>query len=133
MSLGEQLKEFFRPAAYLGTNPITLAGAVLATSSAITLVIFWIFSVFLGGSVNPYLGLLLFLILPGVFVFGLVLIPVGALWKRHKLVQAGEIPKIYPRFDFASRFVRHAVGWVAGLTVLNVFIFAAASYQGVEY
>lgn len=133
MSLGEQLKASFRPAAYLGTNPITLAGAVLTTSSAITLIIFWIFSIFPGASVNPYLGVLLFLILPGVFVFGLVLIPVGALWKRHKLIQAGEIPKIYPRFDFTSRIVRHALCWVAGLTVLNVVIFAAASYQGVEY
>ena len=111
MSLGEQLKAFFRPAAYLGTNPITLAGAVLTTSSAITLVIFWIFSVFLGGSVNPYLGLLLFLILPGVFVFGLVLIPVGAFGSGTSLCR----PEKYQRstrdsISPAASFVTRSVG-----------------------
>ena len=95
------------PSRVLGTNPITLAGAVLTTSSAITLIIFWIFSVFLGGSVNPYLGVLLFLILPGVFVFGLVLIPVGAFgsgtnWFRPEKYQRSTRDSISPAASSAT-------------------------------
>ena len=133
MRLGDQIKIRFGPVAYLGRNLLTLTGAVLTTSSAITLVGFWTFDLFLGGNIHPYLGLLLFLILPGVFVVGLILMPVGALWKRRRLVRSGAIPKVYPPIDFTSRIIRHTVAWVLGLTVVNVIIFAAASYRGVEY
>jgi nitrate/TMAO reductase-like tetraheme cytochrome c subunit len=133
MSLGDRIRFWLRPAAYLAGNPITLAGAVITTSSAITLIGFWFFEVVLGASVHPYLGVLLFLILPGVFVIGLVLIPVGALLRRHQLRKSGEIPNIYPPVSLHSGMARHAIGWIAGLTIVNVVIFAAASYQGVNY
>jgi len=50
---------------------------VLTTSSAITLIGFWMYDFMLPGPPHPYVGILLFLILPGVFVLGLILIPVG--------------------------------------------------------
>jgi hypothetical protein len=50
---------------------------VLTTSSAITLIGFWMYDFMLPGSPHPYVGILLFLILPGVFVLDLILIPVG--------------------------------------------------------
>ena len=49
---------------------------VLTTSSAITLIGFWMYD-FMLPRPPPYVGILLFLILPGVFVLGLILIPVG--------------------------------------------------------
>lgn len=133
MSLGERIRIWLRPAAYLGSNPITLAGAVITTSSAITLIGFWFFEVVLGANVHPYLGVLLFLILPGVFVIGLLLIPAGALLRRRQLKTSGEIPNIYPPISLHSGMARQAIGWIGGLTALNVIIFAAASYQGVTY
>ena len=133
MNISERAGEWFRPFAYLGTNSITLAGAVITTSSAITLIVFWIFDFILGGNVHPYVGVLLFLILPGIFVWGLLLMPLGAWLKRRKLVKEGSVPKVYPEIDFKSATVRQALGWVFGLTMVNIMVLSLASYRGVEY
>jgi NapC/NirT cytochrome c family, N-terminal region len=133
MTLRQQLIAWMRPAAYLGGNVITLAGAILTTSSAMTLAGFWALDILSGGNVNPYVGVIFFLILPGLFVFGLILMPVGALWRRHKLARAGAVPEAYPKVDLSNPFLRRAVAWVGGLTMANIIIFSVASYQGVEY
>jgi hypothetical protein len=133
MSLRERIGPWFRPAVFLGRNPLTLAGAVLTTSSAFTLISFWLFDIVAAGTINPYLGLIFYLVLPGVFVAGLVLMPIGVLLRRHKLVEAGELPTVYPQIDFTKPMLRQAVGWVGGLTMANVFIFSFAAYRGVEY
>jgi nitrate/TMAO reductase-like tetraheme cytochrome c subunit len=133
MSLRERITASSRPAAYLGRNPLTLAGAVLTSSSAVTLVTFWVFNVLLARSVDPYTGIILFLILPGIFVMGLVLMPIGAILHRRRLIRAGDLPPVYPEVDFSEPLLRRSLGWVAGLTAANVIIFSVGSYRGVEY
>lgn len=133
MSSFERLRSCFRPAAYLGRNPLTLCGAVLTTSSAVTLIAFWLFDIAIGGTNHPYVGLIFFLILPGIFLIGLLLMPIGALMHRHKLAKAGELPTQYPRVDLTMPDLRRALGWVGGLTVANIIIFSVGSYRGVEY
>jgi len=133
MSLRDRISESLRPAVYLGTNTLTLTGTVLTTSSALTLIAFWIFELLFAGAVNPYIGVVLFLILPGIFVLGLLLIPSGALLRRHELRVAGELPDIYPKIDLSQAALRHAFAWTGGLTMVNIFIFGIASYRGVEY
>ena len=110
-----------------------MAGAVLITSSALTLLGFWLFDLMVGGTFHPYVGLIFFLVLPGIFVIGLLLIPIGILWRRAKLVRRGQLPRQYPRVDFSMPAIRQVFGWVAGLTVANVIIFSVGSYRGVEY
>jgi hypothetical protein len=46
----------------------------------------WIYDFMLPGPSHPYVGILLFLILPGVFVLGLLLIPMGILLRRRKFM-----------------------------------------------
>jgi nitrate/TMAO reductase-like tetraheme cytochrome c subunit len=133
MSLRERIASWFRPAVYLGRNPLTLAGAVLTTSSAITLIAFWLFDIAIGGTIHPYLGLIFYLVLPGIFLIGLLLMPIGALWHRHQLIRAGQMVTKYPQVDFSMADVRRALGWVAGLTAANVVILSIASYRGLEY
>ena len=133
MTLGARIEPWLRPAVYLGHNPTTLFGAVLTTSSAVTLLAFWVFEVVKGGPIHPYAGIVFFLILPGVFVIGLVLIPIGALWRRRKLHSRGELPTVYPQIDFRKPVLRRAFSWVVGLTFLNVAILGTASYRGVEH
>ena len=74
---------------FLGTNRVTLIGAILTTSSALTLLAFWAMEVTSSHPTHPYAGILLFLILPAVFVFGLVLMPIGILWRRRALRARG--------------------------------------------
>ncbi len=133
MELRERIALRLRPAFFLGHNAITLIGAVLTSSSALTMIAFWIFEVLGGGEVNPYVGILIFLILPGIFVFGLVLIPVGVIWRRRKLRASGTLPEIYPKIDLGQPGLRRAVGLVASMTIVNVGIFGTASYRGVHY
>ncbi len=124
---------WFRPAFYLGNNAPTLLGAVLTTSAAITLLSFWVFEIVKGGPVHPYAGIVFFLILPGVFVAGLVLIPLGALWRQHRLRTHGKLPETYPHVDFRSPIIRQALWLVSLATFMNFAILGTASYRGVEY
>lgn len=124
---------WFRPAFYLGNNALTLLGAVLTTSAAITLLSFWVFEIVKGGPVHPYAGIVFFLILPAVFVAGLVLIPLGALWRRRRLRTRGELPETYPHVDFRSPIIRQALWLLSLATFLNFAILGTASYRGVEY
>src|SRR5512143_2623276 len=101
-----RLVEWLRPAVYLGNNPITLAGAVLTTSSAAVLLIFWIYELLRSGVGPPYAGIIFFLILPGVFVLGLILMPVGVLLRRAGLVRKGELPHVYPTIDLHQPLYR---------------------------
>ncbi len=131
--LREQVALWVRPAFYLGHNVITLMGTVLTTSSALTLLTFWAFELFGGGPIHPYAGIIFFLILPGFFVIGLVLIPIGAFQRRYRLRKRGELPSVYPHIDFRQPVLRRALGLVGAATFLNVAIFGTATYRGVEY
>jgi nitrate/TMAO reductase-like tetraheme cytochrome c subunit len=110
-----------------------MAGAVLTISSALTIVGFWIYDFTIGGAVNPYIGVIFFLILPGIFVVGLVMTPLGALWHRHKLKAAGKLPTEYPKVDFTRPLFRQAAAWGGGLTILNAIILSVGSYRSAEY
>jgi hypothetical protein len=45
---------------------------------------------------NPYVGIIFYLLLPGLFMLGLVLIAVGILLRRQHLKASGQIPSIFP-------------------------------------
>ena len=53
--------------AYLSYNAFTMTGAVLAVSSAFTIIGFWIYDFTTGGTINTYIGLIFILILIGIF------------------------------------------------------------------
>lgn len=133
MTLRSSLPRWFRPVAYLSYNAFTINGAVVAASSAFTIVGFWIYDFTTGGTVNPYIGLIFLLILPGIFVIGLAMIPLGAYWHRHKLRVAGKLPAEYPRVDFNRPLFRQAAAWGGSLTILNAIVLSVGSYRSVEY
>src|SRR5260370_947165 len=85
------------------------------------------------GPHHPYNGLLIFLTLPGIFILGLLLIPLGVFLRRGKLRNAGELPSVYPEIDLKTPAVQKGILFVAVATVLNVIIFSFASYRGVSY
>ena len=132
-TVSEQLRTLFRPLVYLGHNAITLAGAVITTSAGVTLVGFWAFEILRGGPIHPYAGIVFFLILPGIFLFGLALIPLGVILQRKKLRKQGALPDHYPRINLHDPVFRQGLGWVGMATLLNILIFGMATYQGVEH
>ena len=133
MSAQERLALWLRPLFYLGNNPITLAGAVLTTSSAITMVGFWTREIVTETPIHPYTGIIFLLVLPGVFLLGLVLMPVGVWLRRRKLRSTNEVPETYPKLDLSSPLVMRASILVTGATILNVLLLGTATYKGVEH
>lgn len=122
-----------RMAMFLGLNPLSVTGAVLTTSSAFTLLAFWIYLIVQAKPIHPYLSIIFFLILPVFFVVGLLLIPLGAWLRRRKLRQRGELPSEYPTIDLRNSTLRRAIIVIAFLTLVNFAILGTASYKGVEY
>ncbi|HUJ40978.1 MAG TPA: NapC/NirT family cytochrome c [Candidatus Acidoferrales bacterium] len=133
MNFSQLIRMWLRPIYYFSQNPVSLAGVVLTTSSAITLLAFWFYFIVLPGPAHPYLGILVFLILPGLFVLGLLLIPIGIVARRRALKARGELLRDYPQVDFALPGVRRSMSLVGALTFANFFLIGTASYQGVSY
>lgn len=127
-------KNWLRPFFFYGNNITSLIGGALTTASALILIGFWVVQFFgHGGSQNPYLGIIVDLILPGLFVLGLVLIPIGMLFRQKRLKAAGEVPSIYPEIDLSSPAFRHGIDFVVIATFVNFVILGTASYRGVAY
>jgi len=133
MSMGERVRDLTRLAFQLGNNWITLTGAALTTSSAFVLVWFWFMELTSPRSVHPYAGILLFLILPALFVAGLVLIPLGILRIRRQRRLAGEAPQPLQAVDFKQPAVRRLLTLIGILTFINVSIMGTAGLKSVEY
>ena len=133
MSPQNTARDWARLLYYLSQNRLSLIGVVLTTSTAITLIGFWIYDFMLPGPPHPYVGILLFLLLPGIFLLGLLLIPVGILLRRRKLRDAGELPHVYPEIDLKISMVQNSFLFIGAATLLNVLIFSFASYKGVSY
>jgi len=133
MSPQNTVRDWARLLYYLSQNTLSLIGVVLTTSSALTLIGFWMYDFMLPGPPHPYVGILLFLILPGVFVLGLLLIPIGIGLRRRQLQQIGELPTVYPAIDLKMPMVRNSLLFIGFATILNVMIFGLASYKGVSY
>jgi hypothetical protein len=112
-------------------NPLSLLGAVLVTFSAVFFLFVFLLDLF-GMHTNPYLGILFFLILPGIFIFGLVLIPVGWLLERRRR-QKGLPVREWPRIDLNNPQHRRVVSIVTVLTLVNVLIVSLAAYRGLEF
>jgi hypothetical protein len=133
MNLRERMRDWSQPIYFLGQNPTTLTGAVITTSTALTMIAFAFYDIFLAGPPHPYIGILVFLILPAIFVLGLMLIPLGIWLRRRSLRGSGRLPAVFPAIDLHLPVVRRTLEWVALATGINLLIVGTASYRGVEY
>ena len=122
-----------RPALFFGNNPVSLAGGAITSASGVTMIGYWLVEIFGRPNDNPYLGIIFFLLLPAVFIAGLVMIPIGLLARRKKLQKAGQIPAEFPKIDLNDRIFRHGLDIVLVATVVNLLVVSVASYRGASY
>ncbi|HKO11178.1 MAG TPA: NapC/NirT family cytochrome c [Acidobacteriaceae bacterium] len=119
---------------FYGNNPLSLLGGALTSAAAFVLIGFWVVSIFgHGGSSNPYLGLIFDLFLPGLFIVGLILIPIGIWLRWRTLVAAGQVPATYPQIDLQNPVFRRGIEVVVLATFINFIIVGTASYRAVAY
>jgi nitrate/TMAO reductase-like tetraheme cytochrome c subunit len=134
VSLLQSFREsWVRPALFFGNNPISLAGGAITSASGVTMIGYWLVEIFGRPNDNPYLGIIFFLLLPALFIAGLLLIPVGVFLRRRTLQKAGQIPAEFPKIDFNDRMFRHGVDIVLVATVANLLVVSFASYRGAAY
>src|SRR5579872_5312611 len=114
-------------------SPISVVGMVLTTVSAVLFLVVLLADE-LGLHTNPYLGIVFFLLLPGLFLLGLLLIPLGA-WIERRRRAAGRAPSEirWPTLDLNQPSVRWRAVMIFALTMANVIIVSLAAYKGVEY
>ncbi len=112
-------------------NPISLVGVALATATGVLFLGLLLIDT-LGLLQNPYVGLLLFVAIPVLFLFGLTLIPLG-IWRRRRRLALGGEPEDWPLIDFRVRRTRIVVVTVAVLTLVNGLIVSLAAYGAVHH
>ncbi|MBI4477643.1 MAG: NapC/NirT family cytochrome c [Acidobacteria bacterium] len=114
-------------------HPLAVAGIALTTISAVLFLTVFLADLF-GLHTNPYIGIVFFLILPGFFIVGLLLIPAGA-WLAHRRQKRGKAPAElhWPRIDLNEPAHRRAAVAILTQTLVNVVILSLAAYRGVEY
>lgn len=113
-------------------HPVALAGVIITTVAAVaflTLLVAELFGLFN----NPYAGLVIFIAVPAIFVFGLLLIPIGIRLQRRALARDPSTPLDWPVIDLRQSRVRGIVVGVAAITVVNATIVLIASQGALHY
>jgi len=125
------LRDFF---ASITRNLISLIGTALAVASLVLIASLFIMEQF-GFEGGPYIGILTYLILPMVFLVGLLLIPIGALLYRRKLRKrhGDETARSLPVFDLNNPKTQRWTLIFVGATMVNIVVLSAATYKGVHY
>src|ERR1700724_1440715 len=95
-------------------SPISVLGMVLTTISAVVFLVVFLADLF-GMHTNPYIGIVFFLILPGIFLLGLILIPLGA-WIERRRRDAGQKPSEWSRIDLNNPAHRRVAVAIFALT-----------------
>lgn len=127
-----KLQQWLSPIVYLSNNFLSLAGVVVVTIAGVTWLLVLPVTI-RGGSLHPYIGILLYLLLPAFFIAGLLLIPIGIYLKRRSQRKQGVYPSDFPPLDFKNHELRKLMAFVGVTTVLNILITGQFAYSAVRY
>jgi len=117
------------PLIRLSRNWISKAGIFIV--SAATVFFLFLLPTMLSGSVShPYLGILIFAVLPLFFLSGLVLIPIGLFVDRRRGGQAILEPR---ERSWGHPMLRQLVLFIGAATVINIVIFSQLTYRAVHF
>ena len=111
-------------------NPYSLLGVAVATAMAVVFVILAVLQ-FTGYLTNPYIGLLVFVAVPALFVAGLLLIPFG-IWRSARRRRLHPAAPEWPVIDLRQARQRTILTAALVLTIVNVVIVSLAAYGGVH-
>lgn len=114
-------------------NLISLVGIAIALVAAANIA-FLVFIDFMSQRPSPYIGIFAYMLMPGVMVFGLVLIPLGMLIERHRRRKHAPtvIPK-FPRIDLNNPRQRASFAAIVMFSIVFIAISAAGSYRAYEF
>jgi hypothetical protein len=108
---------------------IAAVGVALTTASAMLFLALAALGLF-GYLRNPYAGIVVFIMVPALFVLGLLLIPLG-LWLQRR--RRGVEVAAWSTLSLADANMRRTVAFVVVATLVNIAILSVASFGAVEY
>lgn len=113
-------------------NWISLIGATIALISLFMII--FLFAITLTSGGGTYLGLVVYIILPGFLVFGLIMIPVGMILKvrrdkKHHIIP----PREWPQVNLNDIRHRHAFFVFSIGTTIFLFLTAFGSYEAFHF
>ncbi|MBN1340456.1 MAG: NapC/NirT family cytochrome c [Bacteroidales bacterium] len=125
------MKKFKLPQSYY--NWTSLTGSVIALVSLFMIVFLFVISMFFAQG-SSYLGLVLWIVLPGLLVVGLIIIPIGmALKQRKNKKEKVTFEHKWPKFDLNEPATRNATLIFAMGTLIFLLLSAVGSYEAFHY
>lgn len=118
----------------MGSHWLSLGGAVTCTVTAVFIVVMFMLDA-MNYFHNPYSGIIAFVVLPGIFIVGLMVIPLGIFLGRKKRLEraaAAREAARFPRLDFNDARVRQVIFVFGLITLANILILSVVSYKGVQ-
>jgi hypothetical protein len=119
----------------LWNNVITIVGVFLAIIALLGLVTFALFHL-VAPIANPYVDIVGYLVIPGILVLGLILMPLGILFKSWRLRRHDPEQRLtfrLPRVDLNDPVQRKAVKVVVIGTFVLLPAVGVSSYHGYHY
>ena len=113
-------------------NWTSIIGFVLAAATSI-IILFLLGINFIVGIKSPYIGILLYMILPAFLVLGLLIIPSGMYIRWRQLRKGMELPFKWPSIDLNdNRHWRAAIIFLLG-TSLFILLSSVGIYQAYQF
>jgi NapC/NirT cytochrome c family, N-terminal region len=125
------IRRLFSLLPWLWCNWIAMFGTSLATVAGNGILITAVVDI-AGAGANPYLATVGYLLLPMLFVFGLMFVAVGA-WRHSKHGRSDGAMTKAVALVMEDDHARRRVFFVVGATLVNVTLVSLAAYQGVTY
>ncbi|MCD9184922.1 MAG: NapC/NirT family cytochrome c [Pyrinomonadaceae bacterium] len=114
-------------------NYISLVGAALAVTSLVSIVLLFLLEL-TSDDEKPYLGILIYIMLPGVMLFGIAIILLGGIWERRKRRKMSpEEILAYPILDLNGPRRRRIFFVFLTATVIFIFMSAFGSFRAYEF
>ncbi len=114
-------------------NYISFVGAAIAIASLASVSLLFLIEIS-SHQQNPYLGILTYIILPSILIFGLFVIAVGMFFERRRRRRAAPSDILaYPKLDLNDSHARRAAFIFLFVTSLFISASAFGSYKAYEY
>ena len=123
------MKKVFPESAY---NPISFTGVAIALVS-FGLILFLMLLEALSPTQKPYMGVIVYVILPAFLIIGLILIALGMIRRSRRLKSGKDKEFKFPKIDFNDKRNRTAFAVFFFGTILLLFFSAFGSYKAYEY
>jgi hypothetical protein len=114
------------------SHPLAVAGVMVATAAA-TVFIALLIAMFAGLLRNPYAGIVVLIVIPALFMAGMLLVATGIWLRRRTLMRDPSAVNDWPVVDLRRVAVRRTTLLVTALAAVNVVIILVAGYSTLHW